>query len=279
MGCNEGRDEGVSPSMKLAIATAIALGALSHPVEAGPYCGRLDTFAPADEATLPVSPTIAMHVEDAYYNGRREKNAKPPRFHATIDGKRVTVTTRDKDTADGLVRFIKINSKRTGKLELWTRNPYDKSTSVAATYTITKDWMEPATASANVSRVLDTRLGPYRWLGHQAAVRVDVPAIAFTVRWRRDDKSRWQTSTVPASINSDMVHEPTYARAPHWGASEALIGQRMCGMINTVPLADLEHGIDVKLTATLPNGRTIDVAGLETLTIPPAPKATKAQAE
>lgn len=259
--------------MKLALTSmAILVGALTRPVEAGPYCGMLNTFAPASEAQLPISPTIALHVEDAYYNGRRERNAQPHAFYATIDGKRVAVTTMDKDTADGLVRFIKVKSKKAGKLELWTRDPYSKETSVAATYTITKDWTAPTSASAVVSRMRDTRLGPYKWLGHAAAVRVDVPAIAFTLRWRADDTKRWQTSTIPAAINDDMEYEP-YRRAAQWGASQALIGQRMCGMINTVPLPTLERGIEVQVTATLPNGRTIAIAGLDTLTIPPEPPA------
>ena len=80
-----------------------------------------------------------------------------------------------------------------------------------------------------------------------AAIEVDAPAIAFTVRWRRDAKDKWRTFEVPA-LERD-------------GHAAALVGETRCGSA-TIPLGLLEHGIELELGAKLPDGKTIAVTGL-----------------
>jgi hypothetical protein len=99
----------------LALATSSA--------HAGPVCGGRTTFAPATGLTLPVAPLIAQHVEDHYRGGRgRTHTAYVDALHATIDGKRVPITTTDVRRVDGVTRLIKIQSRAVGKLELWIQD-------------------------------------------------------------------------------------------------------------------------------------------------------------
>lgn len=217
---------------------------------AGPYCGELRSFAPAPDTELPIAPTLTLHVEDAYYNGKRTGTAKLPVVRATIDGKQVAIATRDVRAADGVLRFIRIKSKQTGTLRVSVSDRWGNE--LAQSHEIVADW-SAAEPTVSVARGADTRLGPYRWIGKLVALRVDVPAIAFTVTWGK--------------------HARHIAPTLETGHSEAWLGQRMCGMVENVPLALLEQGLEVRVKATLPNGRTVAVTdGLPSpLVMPPEP--------
>jgi hypothetical protein len=233
------------------LVLVLALSALAPRVaEAGPYCGALQSLAPADQTELPVAPTVTLHVEDAYYNGKRRGAAHAPKIRATIDGKKVPIATRDVRTADGVMRFITIKSKRTGTLRVSTVDRWGSE--LAQTYEIVKDWTAPD-PTVSIARGADTRLGPYRWVGKVVALRIDVPAIAFTVKWGKH-KQR-----IAPTIETDH--------------SEAWLGQRMCGMVENVPLRLLEEGVDVTVTATLPDGREVQITDLPSpLVMPPGPE-------
>lgn len=244
-------------SKSIATVMLLLLAAASSTVHAGPYCGSDGAFAPAESATLPLAPTLAFNVEDKYYDGKRRSKASVTAIRATIDGKTVAISTRDVRAVDGVIRFIKIQSRKAGKLELWVWNRYSQGSELAGSYTIAKDWTPPASATVKVRRDRDTRLGPYRRIGELAALSVDIPAIAFTLRWRRDHDDAWRVRPLPAAIENDR--------------SEARLGQTMCGMVENIPFEFLERGIEVELTAKLPDGRELAVTdGLPNpLVIPP----------
>ncbi len=241
----------------------IALVSAVRTVHAGPYCGTGREFAPADGAILPVAPTIALVVEDSYYDGERRSERPVSRIRATIDGKRVSYTTKDVRGIDGMIRFVTITSRRTGKLELGVKNAYPGNEPLA-TYTISKDWKAPASISVEVSHGRDTRLSPYRRIGDHAVLRADGQVIAFSLRWRRDRDDRWRLLPLPSNTED--------------GHSVVRLGQTMCGMVENVPLAFLERGIEAELTGWLPNGRKVAITeGLPNpLVIPPLTDATKA---
>ena len=269
----------ITRALNLAIASLVAF---VGSVEAGPYCGFDEKLAPADESTLPVAPTVSMFAEDHYYAGKRQRKAKPPALKATLDGKAVAFTTRDLRTIDGVIRFLKFKTKQTGKLEIWRREKPkdDEQVFPLATYTIVDDWTAPA-ASATVARVSDRRLGPYRYLGHAAAIRTEVPAIAFKLLWRRESTGPWRSLALPVNVNEDRDYDPKAAPGDSWkkskdyGRSEAWLGERMCGMIENVPLAVVEQGVHVKLTAQLPDGKDLEITVTNPVVIPAPTEAEK----
>jgi hypothetical protein len=218
---------------------------------AGPYCGQLVSLAPADDEVVPPRATVTLHVEDAYYNGERTKRARVPKVRATIDGKAVAIKTRDERTADGVLRFITIKSRRLGKLRVTATDSWGAE--LASTYTIADDWA-PITPVASIERVSDDRLGPYRWLGTALAVRVDAPAVAFRVK--QGKHAQWVAPVIKDNH------------------SEAWLGQRMCGMVANFPLAALEKGVDdVEISVLQPDGEAVVIReGLPApLALPPKP--------
>jgi hypothetical protein len=242
---------------------------------AGPFCGTELGFAPADRSELPIGPVISFTVEDPYYGGMRHRKARLPKLYATIGRQKVPIATRDVRTGDGVIRFITIKSKAAGKLELWRSESESESESTEteaapeATYTIVSDWTTFDTPTASITPSQDRRLGPYRWIGDYAALRVDVPAIAFTVKWRRGEKAAWRAMTVPANIETDR--------------SEAWLGERICGMTENIPMSALAKGVELALAAKLPNGRDIAITdGVPTPFVfqpaEPAPKPQRARA-
>lgn len=230
---------------------------------AGPYCGNQVEASPASESTVPIGATIAVFQEDGYYQGLQQTWARAPRLRITLDGKPVAYSATDAKVIDGVVRYIKIKGRATGKLEISVPNSYARNEwNFVASYTVAKDVAVPERVTATVERGEDNRLGPYHYMGEQAVVRVDGPAIGFTLKWRATTTDRWVTHAMPVWIES----------WPKTGKrSEMRIGQTMCGSVERIPLAALKRGIEVQLTAKLVDGRTVPVEGLERVVLPPAP--------
>jgi hypothetical protein len=246
----------------LAWLTLLMVATLGRPAAAGAYCGSVHGIAPADGSTLPVAPTIAVSVEDYYYAESRKNRAAVPPLRITLNGKPVTFSARTVRTGDGLIRLITIKSRKTGTLAVGMKSRWEKAIVPYATYTIVNEWNAPETPTATVGRDVDSRLGPYRRLGYRVAVSVDVPAIAFTLRWRRTADGAWKVLQLPAAIID--------------GSSVAHIGETMCGMTQNVPLADITAGIDVELSAMLPDGRSVAITtGVpRPLALPPKPEGS-----
>lgn len=241
--------DGVEVDMRALVVLAIV--GLARLAEAGPYCSHEVGFAPYDKADLPIAPTIAYASRDRYYGGLRYGGPTLPAITATIDGKRVPVIWNDVGiSGGGKIRLYSIRSRATGKLELWRRWPYDDGTpSLAATYTIRSDWA-PGEPQLGI-RAGTEDLGPYRWVGDFAGVQIDLPAIAFDVRWRATPTTAWKRLTLP-------VHGGDKVR------SEARLGEESCGMDENIPMAALAKGVEIEVRAKLPSGR-------EVLALPPTP--------
>lgn len=231
----------------LPLVPLLLVAAISHRAEAGPSCGNLAMFGPSEAAVLPPGPTIAFGLEDSYYGGKRKARARPKKVTATIDGKPVGLRVRDVSMGDGVLRFLTVQSKRAGKLELWMYDPYTQGLVNAATYTIAETTESPTAATGTLRRTTDRRLGPYRYIGEQLAISVDVPAIAFSLRWR-SPKGAWKTRMLPVNVENDQ--------------SEARLGATICGMSRNLPAGVLEAGIEVELTAFLPDGKKLVVGDL-----------------
>jgi hypothetical protein len=243
--------------MKLA-AVALMLIVTARSAEAGPWCGGFDWFAPAKETVLPVSPLIAQNIDDTYYGGDRDHKNKPQAFIATIDGKRVTYKTQDVRTKEGVIRLIRITSKKTGTLELRTVEPaFDEKHYLLASYTISKDAPAIEAPSISISHGQDTRISVYNRIGELAVLRTDAPAVMFTLRWRRDADDEWRVRPLEAWIDYEIQK------------SEAHVGGSMCGMVENVPVAFLEKGVEAELTAKLVDGRDVAIELPKPFVMPP----------
>jgi hypothetical protein len=247
-----------------------ALGART--ADAGRYCGSDETLAPGEGSTLPIAPTIAMHVEDAYFEGKRQHRAVATTLKITLDGTPVKFTTKDVRVADGLIRYITIQSKKPGTLVIESKKPDEGGEHTQfGTYTIAESWMAPAKGTAVVTAGIDRRLSVYRVVGHYTNVRVDVPAISYSLRWRKSAKAKWRTVLLPAAITRAWAGPNETNTA---NSSEAHLGSAICGGVDTVPGADLTAGVEIELTAKLPNGKTLPITnGIATpFVAPPAPR-------
>ena len=244
--------------MRLLIVAILVLAASR--AEAGPYCWNEVGFAPRG-ADLPIAPTIAFASHPRYYGGLRYKPAEIPELFATIEGKRVAMIWTDVPiSGGGKTRLYSVRSQATGKLELWRRWPYgDGKPEVAAEYTIRKDWT-PGEVTAEVREGSDVGIGVYGWVGSFAELRTSVPALLFTARWRANSRAAWQSLTLP------VHHNDKDARA------EARLGEDICGMHENIPMAALARGIEIEVSAKLPNGRVMPVVTRMPLTFVPSSK-------
>jgi hypothetical protein len=256
----------------------VAAGLMPGVADAGRYCGSDETLSPGEGSTLPLGPTIAMHVEDAYFEGNRQHRAVATKLNITLNGKSVKFTTKDVRVSDGLIRYITIQSKKPGTLVVESKKPdQDGERTHFGTYTIAELWTAPTKGTAVVTAATDDRLSVYRVVGHYTNVRVDVPAISYSVRWRKNDKAKWRTVLLPAAITRvwGRPEETNLANL-----SEAHLGSAICGGVDTMPGANLTVGVELELTAKLPNGKTLAITdGIAKPFVAPEPRKSQRPGE
>lgn len=223
------------------LSLALTLTARPHRAHAIASSCRYDGWGVDSGTVLPVHPRITY-----YTDARAALSKDSPKLEAKIAGK--VVPTKITYSAAGPFELatIEVDSRATGKLELtWTTKR--RLTNPSATFAIAANVTLPKEVHGKASRY-------HRAFHHSSvheaedglAVTVDTTAVAFTARWRRDDKTAWQTLEIPGGTLSS----PNVAR----------LGEVGCAQNFSVPL--LEGGIDLELTATLPDGTTRPVAGV-----------------
>ena len=228
--------------MRAAIVVVLVLGHAA--AVAGPYCGGRAGWAPAG-ATVPPRAHVVFWQQDSSILPRgRAYRVKRPKLSATIDGKKVAIRTRQVRTRDVVLWFVEVQSKNAGTLVL--REGDDAAQGTSRTYTIDPEW-KAGEMRAATSRYHEqsTRMAQRTYEGLAIAVE---GAIAFKVRWRRDADDRWRALTLPA-VERD-------------GVSTAMLGQTDC-QSDDVPVALLERGVELDVSALLPDGSTKHVTGLD----------------
>jgi hypothetical protein len=226
--------------VRLALAIAVAL-ASGTAAEAGPCveagaCASYEYPALADDTVLPPRPTVAINVKDMIVAGEQQKDtANPLPVIAKIDGKRVPITVTDVHSRGGLIRFIRVNSRRKGILQilgkLWR---YAPDIEVIGTYRIAG-----APKAAAPTLTSERAMGP-RHGRTSAELEIDAAAIAFTFTWRRDETDPWHTEILEAASDGD-------------GHSMTFVDEALCGD------GCLASGIEATLSARLTNGRSVAI--------------------
>jgi hypothetical protein len=205
---------------------------------------RSDGWGMASGATLPVHPRITFYADSS-----QRLAALQSRFVAKIDGKVVPAKLSFTPARPFTIVTIEIDSERTGQLEVaWHAKPDDALylENPTATFTIAKQALPSALhgTTSRYHRAYEHSTVHESWDG--LAVKLDATVIAFTVRWRPDPSFLWNTLIVPGSTleDSNVLH----------------LGEISCVANFDVPT--LERGIDLELTAQLPDGRWLPVGGL-----------------
>ncbi len=243
----------------LRIALALScLVAVEHRAHAIAACGNGEGWALHEGATLPVHPRLVY-----FMDGRRNPAAAPPSISATIDGKSVTAKLSFTAAPPYSLAVIDIDSDKTGKLVLnWggatKDNNYFQAAEPMVAYVVSASAKLPATAKGVGARFHQAyRHSTVHEIDDGLEVRVDVPAIAFTARWRVNDKAQWATLEITANTVD--------------GHQVARLGALGCS--SNFDVATLERGIDLELDAMLPDGKKVKVTGLPAhYILPPLPK-------
>lgn len=242
------------------LAVTVTAERRAHAIAA---CGNGEGWALAPGASLPVHPHLVYFID-----GRRGAPANA-KLEAKIDGKPVPVKLSFAAAPPFQLAMIEVDSDRPGKLILkWGEgtqaNNYFHPAEAVATYTIAPKLALPAEAKAKSARF-------HRAYHHSTVhesddgmeISVDVPAIAFTARWRRTAKDAWTT----LELTANTVDGHQVARLGSLGCS--------ANFDTTV----LEKGIDLELEALLTDGKKVKVAGLPTHVVlaPLPPNAPQSQ--
>lgn len=235
-----------------ALFTLLVLGATVRDAGAIAACAHRSGWSLASGAKLPKHPTLA------YFSEARGGRLDPKEFHAAIDGKKVSVKVAIAAAAPYVLALVEVDSSATGKLAI----SYGAD-APATTYTIDAGFTAPKSATGTLDRFHQAfRHSTVHELEDGLAVVVDVPAIMFTARWRRDDKAPWQAMQLAARSSG--------------GKQTAHLGELGCVSNFSVPI--LESGIELELVATLPDRSTLPVklpARVVLAPLPPgAPKSS-----
>lgn len=236
---------------RIALALCL-LSRIEEQAHAIAACTNGDGWSLASGATVPTHPRLA------YFYDERKNAGLPKTITAKLDGKPVAAKVTWTGAAPFQLAIIEIDSDKTGVLKLaWPESDTFYASEREATYTIAAKKL-PAEAKATTRRF-------HRAYHHSTVhesddgleVVVDVPAIAFTAKWRRDDKTAWQTMELTANTVD--------------GKQVARFGELGCSGNFATPM--LEKGIDLELTALLTDGQRVKVTGLPAhVTLPKLPK-------
>lgn len=288
--------KGLLPGAVITALITVSVGTITSTM-ASPFCGGESHIAPAGGA-LPPSATVAAFLEDRYAGGELLGHATqatgkgaydgrtPPigKYWATINGKRVKISTKDVVVADGIVRFITIKSRKLGQLQLWTKAPWDGAVQAVATYdvvAVNAPTAVPAVPAApavpavpaviaqpqvSVVQDQDLRLSVYNFVGEYAAFTLPaVPAIALRLRWRPSAAASWHALLLPIRRAQRGDNPPQVA----W------LGGLVCGMTRNIDATSLQAGIEAEVSAQLVDGSVIKFGNAEPIKIQVTPVSKK----
>ncbi len=235
-------------SLVLGLVLAVALLGGERAAHAVSACGGQTAWALPAKSVVPVHPRVVLYMPD-------HEATRLPQPIAKINGKVVPATLTTVFAGPQVMAVIEVDSDKTGTLKItWSEADYPPPT---VTYSIKK-----AKAVTAVTGTFSRFHRAYRHstvheLEDGLEVAVNAKAVRFTVKWRRDASTAWQTLDVPALTrkNKQVLH----------------LGEIGCNTNFAVSM--LTTGIDLELTAILADGSAIAVTGLPAhIVLPALPK-------
>lgn len=223
-----------SLGVRIALPFVLALpGILARPTPAHAIaaCNNNEGFAPAFATTVP------PHAKLVFYTDSRNT----PEFTAKIAGKKVPVkVTALPSGSSTRVTLLEIDSERVGTLQL------DAGGWPSVTLTVAKKARMPKEVPVVIGRF--ERNIPHstvreNFLGLAIRLPKGTPAVAATVKLRRDAQAAWTELVVPVSARDFDDARPVIR-----------IGELGCSNNYSVPL--LESGVDIEVTLMLADGTT-----------------------
>lgn len=201
---------------------------------------------------LPAASKVPVHPHLVLYADARDVAHRPlPQPIAYINGKEVTAKLTTIAAGPQVIAVIEIDSEKTGRLKIiWSQADFPPP---SVTYTIEKQ--KPVT-------VVTAKTSRYHVAYHHSTVHeledglelaTDAKVTRFTVKWRRDANTAWQTLEVPALTRKKR-------QVAHLGE---------IGCVSNFFVSMLESGIELELTAILADGSAVPVSGLPTRIVLP----------
>jgi hypothetical protein len=233
--------------VKLALVVLVLALFPARPAHALKACSGEHGWAPTTGTTL------LPHARLVWFTDGYRKDAKPE-VTATIEGKPVKTEVTRLANARPYVGFVvQIDSDATGTLEV-------ELAGMHARYEVRKDAPRPGEVHGTLD-TLSLRINytaiPETYDG--AMFDLDVAAVLAHVKLRADAKAAWQAFDVP------VMPDPTYDKSPSTPEYPK--------QLHTVPIGELgcernyraaaiAAGVDLEISVTLADGRTLPVQDL-----------------
>lgn len=220
----------------------------ARPAHAIAACNNNYGLAPRTGATLPPKAKLVAFTDIESWGSHA--------YSATLDGKPVTLKVTKKKIAPYYLTELEVESDKGGRLNIYAGT--DTKDKPIATYTVKAGVALPKEIIATTRRFTQNiQHSTVQELFDALAIDFgDAPAILAHVKIRRDDKAPWSEFDVP--IHAAHRMEPA--------KTKVLIGTLGCTSNYTVGL--LEQGVDLEVTALLPDGNQVPVKLPRRVTLP-----------
>lgn len=211
----------------------------AHPVHAFAACNTNYGFAPRTGAVIPPKATLVAFTDLQGWANHE--------LTATLDGKPVALKATRKKIAPYYLTELVVESSKAGTLKVYRGT--DTKDQPVATYEVKAGVALPKEIAATTKRVTqDIQHSTVKELYDALAIDLgDAPAVSAHVKIRRDDKAPWSEFDLPVHANHFLDKK----------AAHVLIGALGCTSNYTVGL--LESGVDLEVSAMLPDGKLVPV--------------------
>ncbi len=235
----------------LLVGLALAL-TNTRPAHAIAACNNNYGLAPRTGVTLPPKAKLVAFTDIESWGAHE--------YSATLDGKPVKLKATKKKIAPYYLTELEVESDKGGTLNIYAGT--DTKDRPLATYLVKAGAALPKEIAATTRRFTqDIQHSTVQELFDALAIDFgDAPAILAHIKIRRDDKAPWSEFDLPVHANTHLEKN----------TSTALIGALGCKSNYTVGL--LENGVDLVVTAMLPDGKVVPVRLPARVALPRLPK-------
>ena len=211
----------------------------ARPAHAYSACNNNYGLAPGTGSTIPPRAKLVAFADMKSWSNFQ--------YQATLDGQPVKLKLTRRNIAPYYLTEIEVDSAKAGTLAIFQGT--DTKGTPLATYTVKAGAPMPKEIAGTTRRYTQNiQHSTVDELFDALAIDLgDAPAILAHVKIRRDDKAPWSEFDLPVHATHRM--EPT--------KTKVLLGALGCTSNYTVGL--LEQGVDLEITAMLPDGKQVPI--------------------